>query len=118
MVRYECDGCGITKENGEPWILGFAAENIGVKVARREVTIASQWDEAGARDWLAVHFCSDECRGDYMGKLFAEAPHTQIGAETVVSKRIQRVVPGGVVQAQVSETGKRVITRRKAKKAS
>lgn len=118
MVRYECDGCGVMKENNEDWILGYAAENIGVTAARREVTIAGQWDETSARDWLAVHFCSHECRTDYMGKLFAESPATQTGSKTVESKRIQRMIPGAVVETQVSERADPAMRRRRTKKAS
>jgi hypothetical protein len=72
MIRFECDTCGKLKENGEPWILAFAAESVGVTSARREISIASSWDDALAVDWLAVHFCSDDCRADYMQRLFSE----------------------------------------------
>jgi len=54
MIRFECDTCGKLKENGEPWILAFAAESVGVTSARREISIASSWDEALAVDWLAA----------------------------------------------------------------
>jgi hypothetical protein len=107
MVRFECDGCGALKKNGEPWILGFAAENIGVTAARREVTISDAWDDRRSRDWLAVHFCSDECRADYMGRLFSESPASQ----KTTTKRIQRVVPGAVVETQVTEREKPLVTR-------
>ena len=116
MVRFECDGCGALKKNGEIWTLGFAAENIGVTAARREITIASHWDDRNAREWLAVHFCSDECREDYMGRMFAEAPATKMGTRTVLTKRTQRVLPGGRVETMVTETEKPVIataTRRR-----
>jgi len=109
MVRFECDGCGKAKKNGESWILGFAAENIGVTAARREVTISEMWDDIRAREWLAVHFCSDDCRADYMGKIFGEAPITQTGSRTIQTKRIQRVVPGAVVETVVAESKKRVV---------
>ena len=72
MVRFECDTCGKLKDNGEPWILGFAAESVGVTSARREINIASAWDDAHAVDWLAVHFCSDDCRAEYTERLFSE----------------------------------------------
>ena len=110
MVRFECDGCGVLKKNNEEWITGFAAENIGVTAARREVTISDVWDDRQAREWLAVHFCSDECRADYMGKIFGEAPATQTGNRTFQTKRIQRVVPGGRVETVVAETNKPVVT--------
>ena len=117
MVRFECDGCGALKNTGETWVMGFAAENIGVTAARREVTIADHWDDRGAREWLAVHFCCDECRADYMGKIFGEAPTTQAGLRTSTTKRIQRVVPGAVVETVVAQTDRPVVTRRR-KKAS
>ena len=44
MVRFQCESCGRMKGDGETWILGFAAENIGVTSARREISIASSWD--------------------------------------------------------------------------
>lgn len=120
MVRFECDGCGAIKKAGEDWTLGFAAENIGVTAARREVTISTDWDDRRAREWLAVHFCSDDCRADYMGRIFAEAPVTQTGTKTIQTKRIQRLVPGGVVETLVSESKKPLVakTARRRKKAS
>jgi hypothetical protein len=120
MVRFECDGCGNLKNTGEVWIMGFAAENIGVTAARREITIADHWDDHSAREWLAVHFCSDDCRADYMGKIFGEAPATQRGVPTSAKKRIQRVIPGGVVDTVVTEVAQPTITRtvRRRKKAS
>lgn len=121
MVRFECDGCGKIKGTTEDWIMGFAAENIGVTAARREVSISDVWDDRAAREWLAVHFCSDECRGDYMGKIFGEAPATRSGLQTVAKKRIQRVVPGAIVNTVVAETQKPVVARtvrRQRKKAS
>ncbi|HUR36178.1 MAG TPA: hypothetical protein VM009_00065 [Terriglobales bacterium] len=120
MVRFECDGCGTIKKNGEPWIMGFAAENIGVTAARREVTISDVWDDRAAREWLAVHFCSDDCRADYMGKVFGETPNTQVGRKTIQTKRIQRVVPGAIVETQVSSAKGSAMTRslRGKKKAS
>jgi hypothetical protein len=93
MVRYECDFCGRLKESGEAWILGFAAEAVGVTAARREITIVPQWDEAKAVDYLAVHFCSEECRQKYMAQLFgAESPKTEVVEEVAVLPRERLVV--------------------------
>jgi hypothetical protein len=86
MVRFECDTCGKLKGNGEPWILAFAAESVGVTSARREINIASAWDDALAVDWLAVHFCSDDCRADYMQRLFSERV-TPIANEVATTKK-------------------------------
>ena len=96
MLRYECDNCRRLKEKDEEWILGFAAENIGVRAARREITLLPRWDDARAVDWLAVHFCSESCREDYMQRLFASTPASGVVTEVEVlpiTKRHIRTVP-------------------------
>jgi len=125
MIRFQCDGCARLKENGELWILGFAAENIGVTSARREIAIASSWDRPRAVESLAVHFCSDECRARYVSALFgssaeiAEVSEVEDGAAAVTRRRVKRVFPGAVVDTVVAEkkrptTVRRRVVRRKA----
>lgn len=106
MVRFQCDTCGRLKEENESWILGFAAENIGVTSARREISIADVWERSRAVERLAVHFCCDECRAEYVETLFSGSPETLQGDTTVPRRRIQRVVPGAVVDTMVSETSR------------
>jgi hypothetical protein len=104
MLRYECDFCHRLKEKEEAWILGFAAENIGVTAARREVTILPHWDEVRAVDYLAVHFCCEQCRQNYMANLFGEEPaEAEIVEEVAVipRKRIVREYPGATVETRV-----------------
>ena len=118
MVRFKCESCGCMKGDGETWILGFAAENIGVTSARREISIASSWDRPRAVEALAVHFCSDECRATYMTALFGDSPDTRGGSATSTKRRIKRVVPGAVVDTAVSEKARpkakrRTVVRRK-----
>jgi len=118
MIRFQCESCGRLKGDGEAWILGFAAENIGVTSARREISIASSWDHPRAVDALAVHFCSDECRGTYMSALFGDSPETLDGSATSTKRRIKRLVPGAVVDTVVAEkprskTTRKTVVRRK-----
>lgn len=104
MLRYECDYCHRLKEKDEAWILGFAAENIGVTSARREVTILPVWDEVRAVDYLAVHFCCEQCRQNYMANIFGEEPaQAEIVEEVAVvpRKRIVREYPGRAVETRV-----------------
>lgn len=115
MLRFQCDSCGKLKEANETWILGLAAQNIGFTSARREISIASAWDRAVAVDPLAVHFCSDRCRADYMNMLFAQPPETLQGESTVTRKRLQRVIPGAVVDTVVAEKAHPVVARKRAK---
>jgi len=103
MVRFQCDSCGRLKEGNQTWILGLAAENIGITSARREISIASTWDRTVAVDALAVHFCSDKCRADYMSELFGESPETLQGKTTVTTRRMKRIMPGVVVDTVVAE---------------
>ncbi|HLK32989.1 MAG TPA: hypothetical protein VKT29_07855 [Terriglobales bacterium] len=117
MVRYECDFCHRLKDNDESWILGFAAENIGVTAARREVTILPKWDEARAVDYLAVHFCCEQCRQNYMASIFGEPEaETDVVQEIAVvpRKRIVREYPGSAVETRVV---RRRATPAKSKKA-
>jgi hypothetical protein len=105
------------KSRGEIWILGFAGESMGVTAARREISIVDTWDDERAVQPLAVHFCSDECRAEYMQKLFGDTPETAVGKIIKMRKRerrhVQRVIPGAVVDTVVRE--KRPIVRKKTK---
>ena len=105
MLRFECDNCNRVKTRGEIWILGFAAERLGVTAARREVTIVDTWDDDQAVQRLAVHFCCDECRAEYMQKLFGETPEMAVGKVVKMRKKerrhVQRVLPGAVVDTTV-----------------
>ena len=73
MVQYACDWCGRIKKEGETWILGRAAELVGITAVRREINILSAWAETLAVDPLAVHFCSKKCKDNYMARLFGAA---------------------------------------------
>jgi hypothetical protein len=128
MVRYECDSCHDLKDAaGEAWILGFAAENIGAVTARREVTILPAWDETRAVDYLAVHFCSDECRRNYMAELFGGEPAKTEVVETVTvtpapvvtipEKHMVREFPGAKVETILERERVRVKKSRRRKAA-
>src|SRR5438552_2803799 len=88
----------------ELWLLGVAAEAIGVTSARREITIQSDWDTTTAVHPLAVHFCSTECKGEYMAQLFAP----EGSAKEVL---VERTVPADVMVERVVPEKKRVITK-------
>jgi len=110
MIQYVCDFCTAVKEPGEAWILGRAAEAVGVTAARREVTILSGWDRERAVHPLAVHFCSLECKDNYMARLFApEAP-----VEEVV---VKRSVPTEVAVQRTSPSVEKVVTKTRTRKS-
>ena len=41
MIQFACDSCGKVKKPTSIWILGRAAEAVGITVVRREVDILS-----------------------------------------------------------------------------
>ncbi len=114
MVTYKCDTCGRIKDPKETWIMGFAAENIGVTQARREIAISTKWDEAKAVDWLAVHFCCVECKDRYMDKLFSEPKATSGGVDVIEEEPevLVRREPGTLARA-MTEPPLKVVRRKK-----
>ncbi|MBV8477190.1 MAG: hypothetical protein JOZ36_11030 [Acidobacteria bacterium] len=74
MIRFDGDWCRRTKAADENWILGVAAEAVGITAARRKITIMPRWMRDAAVHPLAVHFCCGECKDDYMAQLFTSRP--------------------------------------------
>ena len=98
MIQFACDSCATFKEADDVWILGLAAEAVGAASARREVTILSTWDRPNAVHPLAVHFCSSECKDDYLARLFG--PEADLAATVARRARpleiaVERVRPRG-----------------------
>ncbi len=87
MIRFDCDWCRRTKHSDEIWILGLAAEAVGVTAARREITILPAWNRDTAVHPLAVHFCCEECKNDYMARLFDNQLVPTIVETTTVRER-------------------------------
>jgi hypothetical protein len=104
MIQYVCETCSAIKGPEEVWIVGTAAEAVGSISARRELNIQSVWNRTTALHPLAVHFCSTQCKDDYMARLFApEAPVEAVMAE--------RLVPTEITIERVVPARKRVVTR-------
>jgi hypothetical protein len=105
MFQYVCDSCSAVKQPEETWILGIAAEAVAPTAARREVNILSRWDPVTAADPLAVHFCSLECRDDYMARVFGTtAPKGEVVVETME--------PAEVVIERTVPTAEKVVTKK------
>ena len=94
MIEFVCDSCARMKDADEIWILGLAAEAVGVTAARREVSIISVWDRERAVHPLAVHFCSEQCQDDYLQKLFGKTvPAAPAVTTEVVTSKVSRRAP-------------------------
>jgi len=94
MIQFVCDSCGAVKEGSDVWVLGLAAEALGAASARKEVTILSTWDRPSSVYPLAVHFCSVECKDDYVTRLFTpEATPTLVKRHLAEEVAVLRDVP-------------------------
>lgn len=103
MIQYVCDTCSAVKQPEEAWIVGVAAEVVGAISARREVNIQSAWNRTTAVHQLAVHFCSVQCKDEYMARVFAPEAHME-------EKTVERMVPTEItIERVVPET--RVVTK-------
>lgn len=60
----------------------MAAENVGTQAARREVVIDPAWRYERAVQPLAVHFCSLDCKDNYLAELF-DKPASLLEVESV-----------------------------------
>jgi hypothetical protein len=94
MIQFVCDTCGAIKQACEAWIVGHASETVGAVSARREVAIESIWNRTTTLHPLAVHFCSVQCKDEYMDRLFvahSRAREVAIGGGGAAT--VEQVVP-------------------------
>jgi hypothetical protein len=108
MLQFACDFCGTLKQPGETWINGAAAENVGTQAARREVVIDSAWRRERAILPFAVHFCSVECKNNYLTTLF-DKPASLLEVESAevepaTGARVVRARKKPAIQAVQSRT--------------
>jgi hypothetical protein len=115
MIQFVCERCAAIKEPSEVWIVGIAAESVGITATRREVSIQSAWDRPTAVHPLAVHFCSVECKDNYMARLFApEATAEEVLVEgSLPGKTIVTAVPVAEVP-RAQRTATRIHRKKRA----
>jgi hypothetical protein len=114
MIQFVCESCAAIKEPSEVWIVGLAAESVGVTSARREVNIQSAWDRPTAVHPLAVHFCSVQCKDNYMAKLFApEATTEEVVVESSTPEETV-ITTTPVAQVRTSRISTRTHRRKRA----
>ncbi|HMH02141.1 MAG TPA: hypothetical protein VK555_12040 [Terriglobales bacterium] len=90
MIQFACDSCRRIKALKEVWLMGLAAETVGLIAARREVTILPVWDSEQAVHRLAVHFCSETCKDKYVAKLFGRENAQPEGGKRSLRNPISR----------------------------
>jgi hypothetical protein len=110
VIRFVCDSCGGVKDPNEVWILGLAAEAVGVTTARREVSIISVWDRERSVHPLAVHFCSERCKENYIQRLFGQDSQVDTAGTIEVAR--------SNVDKRLSKVTKKTRSRRAARKTA
>jgi hypothetical protein len=113
MLQFVFDTCSAVKPSEEIWIVGLEAEAVGVVSPRREVNIQSRWTREAAVHPLAVHFCSIQCKDDYMTRLFGSTPVEQVVVEST-APALAEVVVEREIPAAKNITKTRGGRRRKA----
>ncbi len=111
MLQFVCDYCEAVKEPSETWINGIAAENVGTQAARREAIIDPVWKRERAILPFAVHFCSVECKDNYLAELF-NRPAALLEVQSSLAQSDGR----RVVRAKKRPAAKAVTTKSKVTK--
>ncbi|GAC1652829.1 MAG: hypothetical protein NVS9B15_13410 [Acidobacteriaceae bacterium] len=68
MINVICDSCDVKRKAGEEWVLGYDIESVSPNGVRRAITFLDRWDPRRMDELGAIHFCSLECKSDYLKK--------------------------------------------------
>ena len=68
MVKVTCDTCSAQRKHGEEWVLGYDIESVSQSGVRRAITFLDRWDSRRMDELGAIHFCSLQCKQEYMDK--------------------------------------------------
>lgn len=81
-MQYTCDWCGREKKPDQPWIMGLAVQRSGITGNRRQFETLKKWSAKWAAHPLAVHFCSEKHKNEYIDALFT-SPWPPVGRNAV-----------------------------------
>lgn len=65
MIRITCDMCGSVKR-GKGWIIGYDLQYDTRRAVGRSLSFFDRWDNSRVLERGAVHFCSPECKEEYV----------------------------------------------------
>ena len=71
MVTITCDNCGAAKDQSRrspEWIQGYDIGAESPKAVSRSIRFLDRWDPARVLELGAIHFCSAQCRDEYIGR--------------------------------------------------
>jgi hypothetical protein len=73
MVEIKCDNCDAlrrpndeTRNSGAEWIMGWDLVSESPNAVQRSIRFLDHWDSRRVAEFGAIHFCSPECREEYI----------------------------------------------------
>lgn len=73
MVEIKCDNCDAVKRpndegrnTGPEWIIGWDLVSESPNAVQRSIRFLDHWDQRRVAEFGAIHFCSIECREQYI----------------------------------------------------
>lgn len=67
MIRITCDVCGAIKRGRQSeWIIGYDLQYDTPRAVGRSISFFPRWDDSRVLEHGAVHFCSPECKEQYV----------------------------------------------------
>ena len=73
MVEIKCDNCDVvrrpndeTRNTATEWILGWDLIAETPNAVQRSIRFLDHWDPRRVAEFGAIHFCSIECREEYI----------------------------------------------------
>lgn len=80
MVEIKCDNCDAVKQpnietrrSGEEWIIGWDLLSESANAVQHSIRFLDHWDDRRVAEFGAVHFCSLDCRDEYVSRSRAAA---------------------------------------------
>jgi hypothetical protein len=72
MIEIKCDSCDAVRRpnqeirNGDGWIMGWDLLTESSYAVQRSIRFLDHWDDRRIAELGAIHFCSVECKDDYL----------------------------------------------------
>lgn len=79
MVEIKCDNCDAVRQpnietrHGDEWILGWDILSESPNAMQHSIRFLDRWDDRRVAEFGAIHFCSLDCRDEYVGRSRAAA---------------------------------------------
>ena len=70
-MEFKCKHCGKAKRGAPGWLLGYELYQPGTGT-KNTIILLEEWNERGALEANAVHFCSQRCHDRYVSSCYGQ----------------------------------------------